>query len=329
MSRLLLLIAAGAIVLGAQTPVGGPSLGFIFDVRGQALRPILGIPGASSFGDPIQTPAPLSSGAISLRQNVAIVNDGAWKAVGITAAAPGTVVLPDGLPVSARVTVSESGAAAAFYDADNSALSVVTGIASSSMAANSVSLDALPGAITALATSDDGSLLLSASVPDGGETLFWIGQDGSMRQLASLQSTASIRLWNHGAHALVVDRGANQVWKIQDPGGNAAITLLASDADGVAGPTGAALSAHGKQLWIANAGAHTVLGLDTTSRATVTLNCGFDLTVLLPMADGQTFRLNELDSGPLWLLDATPGADPRIVFVPAVPAATTPEEAAQ
>jgi hypothetical protein len=329
MSKLLLVLAAGAIVLGAQTPVGGPTLGFIFDARGQALRPILGIPGASTFGDPLQTSARLSAAAISLHQSVAVVNDGTWKAIGLTASASSTTILPDGLPASARVAVSESGTAAAFYATDDSGLSVVTGIGSPGMAATSVSLNALPGALTAFAAADDGSLLLSASVPGGGESLLWIASDGSVRQLASLQATASILLWNHGASALIVDRAANQVWKIQDPGGNAALTLLASDADGVSGPVGAALSANGKWLWIANAGASAVLGIDLGARTAVSLNCAFDLTTLVPLADGATFRLNELDSGPLWLLDPAAGADPRVVFVPAIQPVTGSQESAQ
>jgi len=334
MFRTLLLMAAGAGVLGAQTPVGGPSLGFVFDAHGQTLRPVLGTAGASLLGDPLNASAPLSRASISLRQNVAIGNDGGWKAFSLTPTGPsasglGPVVLPDGLAAGARLAVSENGTAAAFYDADNSVLSVVTGITSSSMAASSVSLAALPGAITSLAVSDDGALLLSASVADGGESLVWIGQDGSMRQLASLQASASIVLWNKGANALVVDRAANQVWKIQDPGNNAALTLLASDADGVNGPTGASLTSDGKRLWIANAGARNVLGIDTATRETVALNCAFDLTAVAPMADGQSFRLNELDNGPLWILDSAPGTDPRVVFVPALQSVTATAEEAQ
>jgi DNA-binding beta-propeller fold protein YncE len=332
MSRLLLSIAASAMLLGAQTPVGGPSLGFIFDAQGQALRPILGIPGAAIFGDPLQAPAPISTAAFSLRQNVAIVNDGAWKVVGLGTSTIAPTVLPDGLPTSARVSVSESGSAAAFYDSSNAVLSVVTGLTATdgSMAANAVALGGLPGGLTALAASDDGSLLVTSSVPDGGgEALMWLGQDGSTRQLASLQKTSSILLWNHGANALVVDRGANQVWSIQDPGGSAAITLLASDADGVSGPTGAALSTDGKQLWIANADAHTVLGIDTTTRATQSLSVAFDLTALHPFSDGQTFRLTRPGNGPMWMLDAAPGVDPRVVFVPAVQIPASSAEATQ
>jgi len=238
-------------------------------------------------------------------------------------------MLPDGLPASARVSVSEGGASVAFYDSANSAMTVVNGLSSTSMSVNPVALDALPGAITAMAVADDGSLLVTSSIPGGGEGLFWLGQDGSTRQLATLQATASILLWNKGANALVVDRAANQAWKIQDPGGNAAIALLASDADGVSGPVGAAMSVDGKQLWIANAGAHSVLGIDTTTRAAVSLNVSFDLTTLHPMADGQTFRLTRTGSGPVWFLDAAPGVDPRVVFIPAVQTATPAPEATQ
>lgn len=329
MSRLLFLIAAGAALAGAQpqNSLGGPSLGFVFDAPGHALRPIQGIPGASIFGDPVNAASSLSVAAVSLRQNLAIVNDGAWKAIGLTAGTSNTTVLPDSLAAGARVVVSESGQAAAFYDATNNALSVVTGIASSSMAAHPVDLSVLPGAITRMATGDDGSLLLSISLSSGGEALVWMGQDATVRQLKGVQATASILLWNHGASALVVDQAGNQIWKVQDPGGNAAITLLASDADGVSSPVGAALSADGNKLWIANSGTHSVLGIDINSRASVSLNCGFDLAAVVPLADGTSFRLNELNNGPLWILDTSPGSDPRVVFVPAIQPGS--EEAAQ
>ena len=330
MHKLLFLFAAALGALDAQpSALGGPSLGVVFDTRGQALRPILGIPGAALFGDPLTQASPLSSATVSMRQNIAVVNDGAWKAVPLSSSGvSNTVVLPNGIATNAKVAVSETGASAAFYDSANNALTVVTGIPAS-LAWGLAGLDSLPGPITRFAVADDGSLLLASSIPGGGEALFWIGQDGSTRQLATLQHTSAILLWNSGASALVTDRGANQIWTIQNPGSNAAITLAASDADGVSGPAGAALSADGKQLWIANTGNRNLLGIDLATRASVTLDCGFDLTALLPMADGTSFRLNHLGKGPLWLLDTAPGAGPRIVFIPAIKTVDPSAEVAQ
>jgi hypothetical protein len=53
------------------------------------------------------------------------------------------------------------------------------------------------------------------------------------------------------------------------------------------------------------------------------------MTTLMPLSDGQTFRLNEAGDGPLWILDAAPGTAPRIAFVPAIPSTDNTEEAAQ
>ena len=320
MSRLMLLMAAGASLLSAQPTTSGPSLGFVFDSRAQALRPVLGIPGASLFGDPLNPTTAISSAAISDNQALAIVNDGAWKAVVLSGASPSATVLPDGLPATARLAVSETGTAAAFYDGTNNALSVVSGIGGTATLA-SVDLSALPGNTTAFAVADDGSLLLSSAVSGGGESLFWIAAGGGMQQLASLQGAAAIRIWGQGANALVVDRAANQVWQIQNPGNNPAITLAASETDGVSSPSGAAVSSDGR-LWITNSATRTVLGVNLSTRATVSLSCSFDPKTVTPTGDGQTFRLNRPDHGPLWLLDATPGADPRVVFVPASVEAT-------
>ena len=180
-----------------------------------------------------------------------MVNDGAWKAVSLSSSSSPGVLLPGTIAASARVAVSETGTSAAFYDSDNSVLTVVTGI-QASLASTAVGLGGLPGPITRLAVADDGSLLLTSALSPGGEALYWIGQDGSTRQLATMAEDLFHPALNSGATALVTDRAANQIWTIQNPGDNAAISLAASDADGVSDPVGAALSADGNQLWIAN-----------------------------------------------------------------------------
>lgn len=310
-----------SLPVNAQTALTGPALGFIFDPHGQALRPIQGIPGAALFGDPVGFSSPVASAAVSLHHTVAIVDNGSWQVMLVNSSGVTTVGLPDGLPDNAQVVLSETGDAAAFYDTGNAALTVVTGILTSNFVISPVSLDSLPGAVTHFAPADDGSVLLTASVAGSGESLVWLGHDGSVNQLANLQKTASLLVWNHGASALVVDHDANQIWKLQNPGGTAALALAASSGDGVAGPTGAALSADGRLLWIANTDAHSVLGVDLTSRATQSIACSVDPAAMLPLADGQTYRLNDLDNGPVWVLDTAPGSGPRVVFIPAIPAA--------
>lgn len=335
MSRLLIGFQSVVLAVSAQTPMGGPSLGFIFDAKGQALLPILGLPGAAVFGDPLPSMAAVSTAAVSSRQNVAVVNSGGWNAMILSkSGGTRTVALPAGLPASAGIAVSEKGAVAAFYDSTNNALTVVTGIAASFTAgsrvsANPVSLAALPGSITAFAVGDDGSVLASSPISAGGEALFRIAPDGTTLQLLTLQATASILVWHNGADALVTDSGANQIWSVQNPGSSGTTALLASDVDGVSGPVGAALSADGTWLWIANEGNQDVLGIDLKSRVSVSLAVGFHLTTMAPMGDRSSFRLNHLRKGPVWILDTAPDSGPRIVFIPAPLPANVSTEAAQ
>lgn len=319
MLKHLLLFASGSTLLLAQTPVGGPSLGFVFDEQSQALRPIVGTPGAAFFADPLPANSPITAASFSLQQNLAVVYSGGWIGLPLSAASAGNpTALPAGVPATARVEVSETGKAAAFYDTVNDVVNVVTGLGGSSPSASPVNLSALPGPITRFAVADDGSLLTSVSAPAGGEALFWIGQDGSVAQLATLQATSAILLWNSGKVALVSDTVANQVWRIDSPGASAAMTLVASASDGVSGPVGAALSADGSQLWIANGAGHNVLGINLATRATTSLPCAFRLITLVPMADGSSFQLSHAGNEPLWLLDTSTATGPRIAFIPAM-----------
>lgn len=328
--RLFLLVFGGIAAISPQTRVTGPLLGYIFDGPGLALRPILGMPGAADFGNPLPSASGVTFASISLRQNIAVVNNGSWQAIQLSHAGAGTTTnLPQGLPSTAQVALSEDGTSVLFYDAPNNALTVVTGI-NSSPTGRIVPLDALPGVINAMAVADDGSLLLSSAIPAGGEALFWVGPDSSSIQLTTLQSTASISLSSDGSSAMIVDRGANRIYQIQNPGASASITLLASDADGVSNPVGAAIG--NNQLWIANAGASSVLGINTNSRVTVSLPCGFNLTRLIPLAGGKAFRLNDLDginTAPVWILDTSDGAAPQITFIPAIRRPADQQETAQ
>jgi sugar lactone lactonase YvrE len=82
-------------------------------------------------------------------------------------------------------------------------------------------------------------------------------------------------------------------------------------ASDIAGANGVAFSADGKKVFVArSSGGVAVFDLEAKSRTDVSCDCvPFGLT---PM--GSLYRLNELGSGPLWLLDPAGG---RIVFVPA------------
>ena len=283
----------------AAAQVAGPSLGLIFDAQNSTLRPITGIPGAAMFGDSLALTNPLTSAVISARQNAAIVNDGAWKIVTLARDGSFTMTaLPSNLAANAQAAISESGASAAFYVPGDTVINVVTN--------GSLTPINVPGALTHFAVREDGAVLASAVSADGSEGLYWLN---SGQRILTMGQTSAIVVTS--SYALVADAGANQIWKIQDAGNS----LLASATDGLSSPTAAALTADGRALWFLNAGAASLTGIDLTTRAQLSLACNCQPSALAPLAGGMAFRLTDLASGPVWLLDA---ADPaRLVFIPA------------
>ena len=70
--------AAVCMAMAREGSVSGPGSGFVFDRSGSALRPVLGIPGASVLGDPLKLGFDLSSATVAPAQDsvLAIAADG-------------------------------------------------------------------------------------------------------------------------------------------------------------------------------------------------------------------------------------------------------------
>jgi hypothetical protein len=105
----------------------------------------------------------------------------------------------------------------------------------------------------------------------------------------------------------------------RDLAGASVQSVLAVPDDSLASPAGVVFSADSHQLFVASASARSVLALnlDTGARSTFACNCAPAGLVAM----GNMLRLNELEADPLWLFDYA-ADQPRIVFVPALPAAS-------
>jgi hypothetical protein len=100
--------------------------------------------------------------------------------------------------------------------------------------------------------------------------------------------------------------GSTEIAVYRDLGGPASRQSLT----GVAGIVAAAFDSAGRLFLAAR---DAVLAVDPASGAVTRIPCGCAPAALVPM--NTAFRLNELGSGPLWLLDVA--GEPRTVFVPA------------
>jgi hypothetical protein len=300
-----------AASLFAQARVAGPVSGFVYDRGAGRLRPILGIPGASLMGDPVESGYDLKLASIAPAQDAAIVvaADGVVHVLRLNSAA-GADRTVDGLSMAPeRIVYSPSGQAAALYK--DGVVRVIAGLPDAPALGASFDLTAYsaPGA---LALSDDGAYLMFAA----GGSMRLLSNAGDNRALLE-SADGALAAFAPGNHdAAVVDAVAGVVM-IRDAGGNAALQRIAAADDSIRSPAGLSFSVDGKKLLLASAGARGVSIFDLEGGARSDLACDCAPGGLARM--GNLFRLNEAGAEPLWLLDAG-AAEPRIMFVPALKA---------
>ena len=283
-----------------------PYSGFVFDQSSQALRRIQGIPGAALIGASVDFGFPVTAATVSPRLDSAIVlaADGAphlFRLNGDSAVENHV----DGLAAPARIVFSPSGTAAALYAGGS--VQVIKGLPDAPTLAGSVTVPAhakLPRPLAeALAVSDDGAYLLYAH----GGPVELIGVAGDSRKLMDAAPGALAAFAPAGHDAAVIHSGT--LTAFQDVTGAA----TRRDVPGLASPSAVAFSSDARTVFVASERSRSVSAVNVATGDVAPLVCDCAPTSLVAM--GTLFRLNDLGSAPLWLLDAT--AAPRLVFVPA------------
>jgi len=320
-----LALAVGSMLTAQQGSLAGPVAGFIYDSSGRALRPIQGVPGASLIGDPVNLGLDLSAAYISPRQDSAFVvsADGALHFFRLNSAGAVEAGLSGISFIPQRVVFSPSGTAAALFTPAK--IQVFQGLPGAPALAGAVTLPAAGGAQASPATaprsrqrtpatadfalSDDGVYLLSVS----GGSVRLLSVNGQNRSLAPAGAGSLVAFAPGGHDAAVLDPAAGLLL-IRDASGAATPQTIAPPDDSLVSAVGIGFSQDGGKLYVASAGAQGVVIFDLSAGSRSTIACDCTPATLVPM--GGLFRLNELGSAPLWLLD-TGTAGPRIVFVPA------------
>jgi hypothetical protein len=310
-----ILLATSAVPLcGQPGQVGGPVIGFVFDGSVRALRPILGIPGASTLGDPLDAGFQISSVTVAPHQNSAIAIDSRGTLHLLRLGSGVAEVQCGACPLTATgVTFSPAGSAVALYAAGR--VQIVTGLPDAPAAGASFEVrgsDAPHGGSAApvMALSDDGAwLLVSALV-----SVDLLAANGGPRQLLKTGAYALVAFAAGGHDAAVADFRRSALTVIRDVAGASTEQPLAVP-EGMRHVRALAFSSDGSRLFLANPAERSVAVVEIASGTLKTVACDCAPAELTAM--GKVMRLDEGLAGPLWLLDAGGTAEPRVVFVPA------------
>lgn len=313
-------LAAGlAVSATAATSLRGPVLGYVVDANTQAVRPLNGIPGASHLGAPLDLGFPVARAVFSSAGNFGLVvaaeGDGLYL-LDLLEGVPSLTRIPNAIRPD-RLALNVTDTAAVLYSSELRRLQVITGLPQNPVAGPLLDLAGLAGSLTALALDSQGREALLALSDGGRGSLVRVSKSGDPRVVALFADPSAVAMINQDRDALVTDAGTNQLFRIRDFAGEAAVEILASERDGVARPVGVEISADGRRIFVANAAERgSVLVLDLDTRAV-----GLRATPEAPPSrlerlQGRTaFLLNEPGEAPLMVLDNL--ENPEVYFVPA------------
>ena len=319
----------------------GPFLGIVAASSGGAVRPLRGIPGAATVGDPIDLGSDVSAVAIAPRQNSAVVTTGAGIRM-VTVNPDGSVSSTDA-PIQGAAQLpalgfSPSGQTLAVFDASSSA--VWHRRADTSV---SIDLSSLPGSVNLLAASDTASPLIAIVLREVPDTLF-VCDTAHCQSVSGFRQIADLTFLGSTADLAIADGGLQQIFLVHDPlSGAPPATLLDLGAQSQA-PLRIASTADGASLAVfasvietpaksdgsgssrpaqpaANplpAARKTVVGLLRVADSTWNpLECQCEASGLFPLSGNAVFGLTQRTDQPLWILDGD-SVQPRVAFVPAV-----------
>lgn len=307
----LALLAASTAAYPAS--LEGPRMGMVFDSSMRALRPILGIPGASIMGDPLKSVLDLRRVSIAPQQDYALAAQGEHNEIAVlrfdrspmtSALVPGTHHGPD------QMVFSPGGRVAAVHYKDRNRIQVLSGLPASPKVVDELYLSgtAVP---SALAVGDDNTVLAGV-----GSSVYWVTHSGEVPVLTGVRKVSAITL-STARLALVADGATNQVHRLHNLTSALETDILAGAAQGISAPVAVAVSSDSRRAFVANGKSGTVAILDLQGKAPARkIACGCKLTGLDRLDGDNLFRLTEPSNRPMWLLEAS-AKETRVVFVPA------------
>ena len=303
LSTVLCLMPAVALAQDA-TRLSGPVTGIIFDAKSHALRPMVGVPGASYLGDALVSG--LDAAAVSPDGSRALaVADGRLSLItGLREGAAQSAVLDGAIPAVDRIAWSPDGAFAGVYCSSAGSAQLIREAAGNP--APGAAAD-VPFPVNALAVGMNGELIAGA---DGG--VYLLSPGAAPRLLAPMTSVVALAV--RGTSLYAADTGAGQVWLIENYAGGASASIFL---DSIDAPVGIAISADGRRLLAASRKAKTVAVLDTASHAPLrSLNLDIAPAELTGFGGRDVWLLNN-SSGADPIYIATGGDEPAAWFVPA------------
>ena len=287
----------------------GPQLGYLWSASDDTLRPLLGVPGSSQFGQSVVTAGSYVYGAASARSSLALLESasGALSVMTVPQGSPQTISGAT-LKGVTQIVFSPSGLNAVVYSAGTTQALLLTGLSASPL----VQTVTAPASIQAMAVSDGAQVAAAYGSRPVSVALL----TGNHASVASLNGFGGIAFLPGGSDLLMADSSTGLVSVVRNTATAPAAQSFTSTA--IKTPFAVGSSADGLWAVVANSADQSVVRVDLTGATTpVRIGCVCQPSQLTALSGNAVFSLSAPGAAASWVVDAS-AATPRTVFVPAM-----------
>jgi hypothetical protein len=309
-----LAVLTAADVHAQSTTISGPSLGFTAAIGGTAIEPILGIPGASTLGNPLPLDAGIYGTVIAPSQDYALAFRAADSQVVVIDLVSGQVTPAATVTSDLIMVTSPAGNTAAVYDAGTHSIQIIRQPRQSPQVAQQFDASSIPGRAMSIAVSDDGSVVLARFNDSGTAGLWMMNSSGAVQRLPVDQASATAFFANRN-DAIVGFAATQSAAIIMNAGQTATQVPLVSTIDGIAGFSSIAASDDGGRVFLGDTTSGNIAVVDVQTGQSVVVPCGCQPTGFYHLKGNSIYGLNAPSQEPIRVLDAS-SAVPRIVLIP-------------
>ena len=315
---LALLVGSAGDATAAQNQfIAGPFLGFATDRGGEAIRPILGIPGAAIIGNRLDLGLGFRKAVISPQQNYALAlrsEDDRPVIILLDADPPMMRPVTEELVAADEIAISPTGMSAVLYARSSGLVRLVRGLPEAPETIHEFDVTRIAGWPERMAVSDDGTLAL-LRFAEGSSSELWVADSTGSLWQAAFTSSSSMAFFPQSRDAIVTDDETQYVFLMLSVDGLATRVPLVSQIEGVTGYSAVAASRDARRIFVAGRESESIGVVDVETRTYTVVPCACRPEGLYGLMGTSVFRLNDSDGGLLAVLDASlPEA--KIVVVP-------------
>jgi hypothetical protein len=279
------------------------------------------------LGDRVSLDTEIRGALISPKQDYALaarITDAQLVLIRLSGDAPATIAISSVDTAADLLALSPIGSSAAIYNDDAKSIRVIGGLPDSADPISQFDVSDLPVAPREIVLSDDGTIVLvKFTTPEGDIRVKGYDSSGATWQLP-LDHPSAAMFFANSHDAVVADDATQTVYVVSDVARTAVQVPLVAAVGNLNVFSALAVSADGRQVFVADSTTGTVLMVDVQTRTSTSFDCGCRLTGFARLKGDATFRLNEPSWEPMNVLDAS-SVNPRIVLTPSHPFLRRPE----